>query len=222
VLLKLKQRRIWREEFETLDKARAAIGAPSTATTTAPTKARTTEPRARPPRPGTITTTSQPQRPNRQRPRGHANSSHAGRRPRGSHASAVGDAETSDLAHVRTVDVPIRRATDSRPGVDRPQLRTDGVGHGRAPEVAGEARTSARSPSRNSSGSPCSQVSRSSPSHVRATGAYSSKSSRRRGSSVGARSSWSARSCGRQRRASAFPATPGQPSSRTRSMTSAG
>jgi putative transposase len=63
---KLKQRCIWREEFETLDQARAVIGAYIDATT-GPTRAWPTAypPRSR--RPGRISRTSQSQRPDCQR-----------------------------------------------------------------------------------------------------------------------------------------------------------
>ncbi len=63
---KLKQRCIWRNEFETLDEARAAIGASSTATTTARTRAWPTGRRAKSPRRGRISPTRQSERPHRQ------------------------------------------------------------------------------------------------------------------------------------------------------------
>ena len=51
---KLKERCVWRHEFETLDQAREVIGAYVTTTTTGPTAGSTTARRARSRRPGTM------------------------------------------------------------------------------------------------------------------------------------------------------------------------
>ena len=68
---KLKQRCVWREEFETLDEARDEDRRlRRRATTTGPTRGWPTARRARSRPPGKITTTSQSQRPDRQHRRG--------------------------------------------------------------------------------------------------------------------------------------------------------